>query len=185
MTMDRTRLLMPLWGAVLALLTGCAARNAGAYHESCTENPADKTRMAAMYLNVLAAADAGEGVLAFDALRLETAGKAEWSVDVSYMAKDWLFIAAGPSLFLSVDGQKATYSGPGSDPNTGRAVLADGSIVEQGIYPLPIADLRRISQGQEVLLRVKGNHGEATARFSPLNLERLRTFLEKYGAGDE
>jgi hypothetical protein len=170
---------------VLLLGAGCATvKPDAAYRENSVYDAGAGTHLASMHLNVLAPQEEEPGLLAFDAFRLEGPSGVEWTVDLTYMARDWLFIQEGASLAVSIDGRIVHYGTGKIDPKTERAVLADDSIVEQAIYPISLADLRAIAAAKVVIVTVTGSHGTASGRFSQANFDRLRGFLQR-NAGTE
>lgn len=90
--------------------------------------------------------------------------------------KGWLHIPAGPSLVLRVDGEKMSFSGPGSASM--RQTTPAGTLLESAVYPVTAEQLTRLSSARNVEVEVLGSDGTRVYRkFAPQNTARFMEFM--------
>lgn len=104
----------------------------------------------------LASGSLREGVLSLQPLRL--GGEGGYRLQVNYWGEDWLLIPPGPSLQLTIDGQAAVLSSPGSGGGRGvRTVGAFARRFERAEYSLSPEVLRQLSEANLVGVSVTGS----------------------------
>jgi len=93
---------------------------------------------------------------------------------VKYIGPKWIFIEAGESLVLNVDGSKMGFSGYGSEGH--KDVIPGGLVSEKATYDITPEQLKMISNANEVKFKLV----DVEYQLSTSNIECFRYFYEKY-----
>ena len=96
-------------------------------------------------------------------------------VTVEYIGPDWLFINAGNSLCIVVDGRLVELS----CTSPSRQVLAGDVVAERAFYPITAEVLRQIADGKIVKVRIVGNTFE-DCTLTEENMNRIREFVARH-----
>lgn len=105
-------------------------------------------------------------------------GKIIYSLVVEYAGEGWLFIQEGESLILLVDGQRIGLKGDGSSRH--RNTVYGGVVSEQALYDINREDLIKISNANEVKVKIIGSQYFAERHFSQVNFENFKKFVAQY-----
>jgi len=114
---------------------------------------------------------------------LDRSGTRTYDLEVTYENQDWIFIAPGESLVLSVDGTKMVFSGEGS-VNL-RSKVLDTLVSEQAWYHVTVNQLRDIANAKDVKVKIIGEKGFTQGCFTTRSLECFREFLVEYPPSGE
>ena len=102
----------------------------------------------------------------FEAFSPVTNTAAPYAIFVTTQTPGWVFISAGPSLLLKLDGQEMlTLTGSGSKDM--RSVLSGDTVTESAFWSLTQAQLKRIVQAKKVEFRILGDREIITGEWKP------------------
>ena len=141
------------------------------------------TRGVAMRNNEIPGPALENGRLFIDVLRVDRDSlPPQFTLQVRYIAPDWMFVERGESLVFLADGDRIRLSGDGSAAS--REVSSAGGIVtvyEQATYVVEPQALVRIGSANEVRLRLSGRSRTLERTLSPENRARFREFIQQHG----
>jgi hypothetical protein len=90
---------------------------------------------------------------------------------------DWIFIAAGESLQLKIDGEIVALKGMGSLER--RDVVSGDTVLESANWEIPLALIQRIAAAKTVEFRILGDRQTSTGSFKPNLMADAKAFAEK------
>jgi hypothetical protein len=91
------------------------------------------------------------------------------------LTPDWIFISAGASLVLKLDGEEMmALTGPGS--SKARTVIGAESLAEIAIWPISQTQMDRVSRAKKVEFRVIGDQQSITGEWKPDTLKDAAYF---------
>lgn len=96
---------------------------------------------------------------------------------------EWLFIKAGESLILLVDGERIGLRT--SENLIKREVGYGGSITETAFYLVPVEVLLKLANAKRVEVKIVGRHYFVTRHFRGGNIANFRRFCKNYVADHE
>lgn len=111
----------------------------------------------------------------FIALSPMTDPSAAYGIKVEANIPDWMFIAAGKTLALKLDGKLVSLYGAGSMEN--REVVYDG-VQEIAYYSFSLETLRQLAAAQTIEFRVSGDKNQITGIFTDRMMQELRLFSQ-------
>ena len=160
------------------LLAGCATKspNVVTYYDPYTKARTDLTGD-----NMLKSPEPVREIVWLNASRVFTNPRQfQYYLEVDYLARaetGFLDIAPGETLVILADGDELKFSGSGS--SNARKERKD-EVTERAIYPATAEQLRAIAGAQTVKVSILGRNGIVQREFTPENLERFRTFVQRF-----
>lgn len=110
-------------------------------------------------------------------------GTTSYALVFGYSADSWMFVKAGESLVMSIDGERVAFrSARGSEGNRD---AHGGGVSERAWYPISQEGLRQIAQASEVKFKVRGSKGYLELSFGEGNFDHFRRFVAEYASADD
>jgi len=149
------------------LVSGCVGLNSGV---KTTVDPYKGTET--KHVAIMVAGD-----LTATILRVQLAdGKTGYSLGVTFLGTDWMFIDSGESCVVLADGERLPFAGEGSWKF--REVLGGNLIRETAWYVLiPRERLVKIANAQQASLKVYGTKLTREGRFNEAGRKAISKFL--------
>jgi hypothetical protein len=99
-------------------------------------------------------------------------------IHIDTRTNDWMFIAAGESLQLRIDGgELVALKGMGSIES--RNVVSGDAVLESANWEIPLAWIQRIASAKTVEFRILGDRQSATGSLNANFIADARGFAEK------
>jgi hypothetical protein len=168
---------------LILLLIGCASMSNLSYKVSSRSDEFEGYTFTKMENNNLVGSGGIDGNISLNASKYEKDGLALYSLIVVYRntSNTWLFIEAGESLILLIDGQKYTLiSTIGSLED--RDVVNLGAFImltESAMYQDAEDVIRKIGNATSVKVKVKGK-GSVERNLSKQNMQNFKDFISTH-----
>ena len=120
-------------------------------------------------------------VLALNAVFIDAEGEHLFSLRAHYAGPDWIHVEAGPSLMLTIDGERVTLA----DTESSDRVSASAGVIESSDYAAGPELLAKIAAAEEVQVMLQGKDGSVARRFGPENFEIFQEFVRRFITGEE
>jgi hypothetical protein len=107
-------------------------------------------------------------------------GPPQYSIVVDYYADAWLFIKAGASLEVLIDGRPASFSSVLGSSHA-RHVTSDVTVLdsESAMYDASRADIEKLATAARLQFRLTGSNGQVEACVLEKQLPSIGEFLAK------
>jgi len=103
-----------------------------------------------------------------------------YRLKVQYYSSDWLFIGAGESLVLLIDGKRLGFTGNGSSGDREVLTGTGVAIKEIAYYPITKEEFEQIAKGELIEIKLSGDKYFIECMFNKWNKQAFRIFYDNY-----
>jgi hypothetical protein len=168
--------------SAVILVSSCAAMMPGlyTYNITRTQDKFDNYILITMKGNYLQDVNIGSAWLNISKYMDNKSRATTYYLQVETSTIDWLFIEAGESLKLLIDGNLVTFAGSGSKDHrhvkTGQYGVA---CEEMALYSVTPDQIKRIANAKSLEIKIEGRASYLSASFNNDNFDNFRRFIRE------